>query len=1349
MKRQFTENQQQAIELRDKNILVSAAAGSGKTAVLVERIIRLISEGEHPADIDRLLVVTFTSAAASEMRERITTAISEKLALQPENEHLQRQSALIHNTQITTIHSFCLFVIRNHFQEIGLDPAFRVADEGEAGLLMQDVLSDVLEEAFDKLEQEREQKKEEIPFLQLLEAYSTGKKETVLEESILSLYRFAISYPWPKEWLKEHGEDYAFSSVEELNKSSFIQYIMGYLGNLLPELAEQLGLCVRICEEPDGPYMYGENLEKSFEALQKAAKAETFFGCKEALDKVGFERLSSKKDDSVDVKKREAVKQIRNAVKKQLEQIKEQFFLLGEEAVLAQCRCVSPLVRELVALTIRFQERFTQEKREKNLIDFSDMEHLALSILCHGKETESGIFVEPTAAALELRSYFQEIMIDEYQDSNLVQECILSCISGEEAGHYNRFMVGDVKQSIYKFRLARPELFMEKFHAYSEKEGDCRLVGLHQNFRSRREVIESVNLIFEQLLARNVGGIDYDDNAQLYYGAVYYDKAKDVASGNDAIGKTEDAASSNDAIEKVAEQEETVQKGSDITDVIRAGEVSQIEEIRRTDVIETNAIYKTDVIEIKKENGTDVIKEENYQTEFLIIEKSEDEEKSAIEQEAEVISQRIKKLMRKMEVLDKDSGLMRPLRYGDIVILLRSGSGIDEVFQEALGKQDIPCYVSSRTGYFQTSEVQVMLQLLRVLDNPLQDIPLFGVLKSCFGSFTDVEIAEIVAAFPGRGKLYQKVKRYAAITDKLSEKCQRFIEWHTRLRRSSVWFSVRELLTKIMEESRYLEYVTALPGGKQRRANAEMLLQKAAAFEKTSFKGLYHFIRYIDQMEKYSIDYGEAGIQDEAADVVRIMTIHKSKGLEFPVCIVAGMGRKMNRRDASVAVLTDMDMGIAVDLVNPALRIKQRTLRKAVLSKKILLDSQAEELRILYVALTRAKEKLIITGVTNDVEKLLQGKMEIAGQEEVVLPYSVRSGAGSFLELLVACVMRTKSMAELLGQYQIEADVAPVFSENRIVCKVVEYTELQENLLEEKVRVINDMESFKINLRTHVTDDKMKEYLQSRFGYRYPHENLQKLYAKTTVSELKRAAAYTMMGKEAKELLEEADGGEHLFKEEILTPYLPLFLRKQEEEEKVPAVVKGNAMHRIMELIEFGKLGEAPEEEGGFARQHHMEETKGGSSSAGWYGMDKLERDIEAWSSQGLLTEEYQRVVNRKKVLHFMRSPLARRMHSAAKMGLLRKEQPFMLGIPANRLSEEFPETEQILVQGIIDVFFEENGEIVLLDYKTDVIYSPKELADKYRVQLDYYTEALERMTGKKVKERILYSFYLGVEVRV
>ncbi len=1227
MKPQFTKEQLQAIELHKENILVSAAAGSGKTAVLVERIIRMISNPEEPVDIDRLLIVTFTNAAAAQMRERISEGIAERLGKEPGNTHLQRQSALIHNAQITTIHSFCLFVIRNHFQEIGLDPAFRVADEGEISLLMQDVLAEVLEEEFAAAE---EQERSESGFLRLVETYGTGKRETLLEENVLSLYRFAMSHPWPESWLREHAADYRISTKEELESAPFMQYGLSYLGKLIPELAEEMRRCKTICEEPDGPYMYGENVEKTWEGLEKASEAQTFEEYRRTLENIEFARLSAKKDTCVSPEKREMVKEVRSRVKKKLEQLSEQFFTYGGEAVLEQCRKVSPVVEELAELTIRFMHRLEAKKRERNILDFSDMEHLALRILCRRDETD-GFRVKASQAALELRDYFQEIMVDEYQDSNLVQECILSCISGEEEGNYNRFMVGDVKQSIYKFRLARPELFMEKFHTYSEESGPCRRIDLHRNFRSRREVIDSVNVIFERLMAEDLGGISYDGKSRLYCGADYGEKSSLKEEGG----------------EKEAEFAGEATKG-------------------------------------------------RYQAELLIIEKEDG--KTAEEQEAEAVAARIRSLLKTGRVLDKNSGMLRSVRYGDIVILLRSASGLDEIFRRVLESCEIPCFISTKTGYFQTSEVQNILQLLRILDNPLQDIPLFGVLKSFFGGFSDEELAKIAAACPGRGKLYRKLKQYVKSKEtqadkETAEKCKRFLRWHQNLREHGTWLSISELLEKIMEESHYLEYVTALPGGEQRRANAEMLLQKAADFERTSFKGLYHFIRYIDQMEKYSIDYGEASISDEAADVVRIMTIHKSKGLEFPVCIVSGMGRKLNRRDASAPVLMDMDMGVAVDYVNPELRIRQRTLRKSIMARKIQLDSQAEELRVLYVALTRAKEKLIMTGVVSGAEKKCLESRNIAegipsGQP---LPFSLRSGAGSFLELLMA---------------------ACVGNDDVVLTRLINDTEMQAEKFSEALKTINDAELFRNKLRTSVIDVKMKEYLQSRFGYRYPHQNLCKLYAKTTVSELKMAAIKRLSQADRDVAEGTGEAGKLLFEEEAVIPYLPAFMKK-EERKKVSGAARGSAMHRVMELLDFRE--ETPE----------------------------LSECLRQWRECGLLTEEYAEAVRPQKIVHFMESPLAKRMKAAAKAGKLYREQPFVLGITADRLDAEFPAGEQVLIQGIIDVFFEEGGELVLLDYKTDVIETEKELADRYRVQLAYYAEALERITGKRVKEKLLYSFFM------
>jgi len=1196
----YTDEQKKVIYLRNENILVSAAAGSGKTAVLVERIIQRICDAENPVDIDRLLIVTFTNAAAAEMRERISNAIAEKLAEYPENEHLQKQSALIHNALITTIDSFCLFVIRNYFQDIQLDPGFRIADEGETELVKQEALTEVLEEAFSGGNED---------FFRLVECYSTGKRETILEEAIRTLHRFAMSNPWPEKWLMEHANDYEFQSFEQFEQSELWKYGMTYVKSLIPELYEQMKMCQKICEEPDGPAVYGENIEKTAEQLEKVCEAMTYDELQSALSLVTFDRLPVARKEQFHEKKIELVQNIRKDVKKKLEKIEKDYFQCSKDNVLRQCKEISPVIKTLIELTMNFSGRFEEKKREKNLIDFMDMEHLALQILCR---EENGKTV-PTSAALQLRDFFTEIMIDEYQDSNYIQECILSCISGESVGNYNRFMVGDVKQSIYKFRLARPELFMEKYRIYDTEKGPLRRIDLNKNFRSRESVLASINVLFEQLMAQDFGKIEYDEAAKLYMGASYpsYDNP----------------------------------------------------------------------------------------TEFLLIEHDDTVENA--EQEAAVIAMRIKKLLREEMVTDKETKQLRPIRYDDVVILLRSGSGYDEVFKRVLEEQEIPCFIESKTGYFQTKEVNTILQVLQVLNNPLQDISFYGVLKSYFGGFDDTEISRIVIAAKAQIKnryLYQKVCDFQE-EGMLKQKVDTFLTWYHNIRAKLSYMSITELLELLIKQSGYLEIITAMVNGRQKRANVEMLLQKACAFERTSFKGLNHFIRYIEQIQKYNIDYGEAGILEENSNVVRIMTIHKSKGLEFPVCILAGAGRKFNKTDASMPVLTDVDMGIAVDYVNPDIRLRQKTLRKNIMASKILLDAQAEELRVLYVALTRAKEKLIITGVIKSVETMIQKYQAILKYQPKILPYHIRTTANSYMELLLPAIMRTPGMQSILEAFDYE--MAKYIFSSDITVRVVK----EEDIAYEKVKitekVLNDVTSFKNDLINTVIDKGMQENLQKKFEYVYPYRNLQDLYVKTTVSELK-------MAKLEKEDKQQAS---QLFAEETIEAYLPGFIRK---EETIGGATRGSAMHRVMELIDFTKE----------------------------YNQKSLLEFLNAKVEEGVLSSIYEKAVSVEKILHFLETPLAKRMKNAKLQSKLYLEQPFVLGIPANRLKEEFPENEQILIQGIIDAFFVEDDNIILLDYKTDVIDSSSQLIDRYEVQLRYYQEALERILGKKVSEKLIYSFY-------
>lgn len=1267
----FTPEQQRVIELHNSNILVSAAAGSGKTAVLVERIIRMICDGEHPADIDRLLIVTFTNAAAAEMRERIAAGITARLETDPGNEHIQKQSALLHNAQITTIDSFSLFLIRNHFNEIGLDPDFRVADEGEIKLLQQEGLAQLLEDAY------AGQFVPEAPeqFHACVEYFCPGGRESVLEQHILNLSRYAGSFPWPAEWLEERKNDYAAGDMEALVHSDYGQYLTERVNRTVEGCLEKLREVKRLCELPDGPYMYGELTEAEIEQLERLTSCKDLEEQAAKVPAVTFARLPSKKDDSVDPAKRELAKAIRNSVKDTLSDLSESYFKTPLELAVEQGKACREPLRMLLDLVLEFDRRLLAAKQERHLIDFSDMEHYALQILLkREKVEETGSIgtdraktkyrIVPSDVAMEYRQYFQEILIDEYQDSNLVQEYLLSAISGEAEGHYNRFMVGDVKQSIYKFRLARPELFLEKYDIYQETGDLCR-IDLAKNFRSRIQVVDAVNDVFSRIMSREIGGIAYDDKAALYPGAVY-PAQEDPAYGSELL------------LIRKPEKGEREESGIGEQHAEGAGVLVDYDNVRQL--------------------------------------------------EALAIAARIKQLKGSLQVMEKSAGELRPVRYSDMVILLRTTSGWDEEFKKILEQQGIPVYITSKTGYFGALEVQELLQFLRVLDNPRQDIPLFGVMQSVFGGFTQEEIAQIRSGGEGHSRkrmtLYEALKEVAQSgrtveegeeisagesageEAELSQKADTFLQRIGHYRDLTPFTSIRDLLQRILDDYDYLNYVTALPAGSKRRANVEMLLTKASAFEKTSYFGLFHFIRYMEQLEKYDVDYGEADTLDENADVVRIMSIHKSKGLEFPVVFVSGLSKRFNMQDANQSLIVDMDLGVAVDYVDSVRRIKNKTLRRTVLSAKMKEDNLAEELRVLYVALTRAREKLILTAVLDKADE----KWELAqmtGQER--LTYLDFCEAGSYMDFLL-----------------------PILPQTGIAVKTLRTEDLAVEELREQLRMGDRREQLRLIAcgETTLTGDPEENerklmYLRERFAYQYPHPGLQKLYTKTTVSELKIAA-----------MAEKDEAAFHTFEEKEVVPYIPGFRREQE---KVSGAVRGNAFHRTMELLDFTYLFT---ESGLFTGcPNNYEEYRRGLDKNRL--QNRLEEFLQRETISLRLTEEYAKAVSLPKILNFLEQELAYRMWRAQEQGLLYREQPFVLGIDAKRLDPDLPEGEKVLIQGIIDVFFIEDGEIVLLDYKTDVIDSLEALWNRYNVQIQYYEEALTKLMQMPVKERILYSFYL------
>lgn len=1263
----FTKEQQQVIEARNKNLLVSAAAGSGKTAVLVERILSMITDKENPVDVDRLLIVTFTNAAAAEMRERILKAILDRLLEEPDNEHLQKQSVYIHKAQITTIDRFCKYLLSNHFEDIGLDPAFRVGDVGELNLIKRDALQEVMEKMHEQAEE---------GFIGLLESYVSGRREEVLEDYVLKLYDFAMSYPWPEKWLTDCAMQYTCESFLEFQNKVFVKEMICYVNNLCREGSFLLKRACEICEQSDGPYMYAQLLEEEKEMFYAFSKETDYEALYEKIGNLKFARLPAKKDETVSLEKREQVKALRNQAKDLLVHVREKCFFVTPAVAYEDYKACAGNIKALTELTVSFAECYKQKKQEKNLLDFSDMEHYALEILLEEKDGE----YIPTKTALAYQEHFHEVMIDEYQDSNLVQELLLSSVSRKESGHCNRFMVGDVKQSIYGFRLARPELFMEKFREYQENyENHCQdnmRIDLHKNFRSRKEVIETVNYVFEKIMEESLGGITYDEDAALYPGAEFL----------------EDVVESADLPEKFS-------------------------------------LYKTELLLFeRKELETD---ESGTENEFT----------TAIRKkhgEAILIGNRIKELVGSFPVTDKKTGHLRPAMYKDIVILVRAGRDTQEILKEELTQQGIPVHITSRTGYFSTMEVQNVLQYLKVLSNPYDDYAMAGLLKSPFFLFTDQDLA-ILKGFGGRSTqekyLVECMKAITETENKeevqkwtmLREKVKKTLLTIEENRKKAVTLSTYELLAALMAQTFYLEYVSAMPGGEQKKANVEMLLEKAIAFEKTSFHGLFQFVRYMEQLNKYNVEEGEANTLDEMADTVRIMTIHKSKGLEFPICFVSGLAKKFNMQDVQSPVLLDIDWGIGTERIEPQLRLKAPTISKNMLAVKLKMDSLGEELRILYVALTRAKEKLILTGEVDKVDTLLKKYSGL--EQERVLPFTVRYNASNALAYIVAALM---------GHPDFER-ICTVFHERDL--KISAFgKDLQRQLRRERLRENGRQEELRTDLAAS---------LEEKFSYEYPHSILGSMYTKTSVSELKLEAMQEA-GEELHSIFET---------ERPPVPYLPEFLRGEQE---MGGTSRGSAYHRVLELLDFAKyelstwqtMSKAWETDDSLNGEEKQTAGKEKETETGTVRkkelvrviIQKLEKDMEGFVTEGRLTEEYKKLVRADRLARFIMSTYGQKMSRAAKAGRLYKERPFVMGIPANRVNPDFPKEEIVLIQGIIDVYFEEEGKLVVLDYKTDRVNELGKLVQRYETQLSYYGEALEAILHMPVRERVIYSFALEKE---
>ena len=1279
----WTTEQQQVIDLRNRNILVSAAAGSGKTAVLVERIVKIITDKNHPVDIDHLLIVTFTNAAAAEMRERIGNAIEKALDEQPGNEHLLRQLTLIHNAQITTIDSFCLYVVRNHFHEIDLEPNFRIGDEGELKLLREDVLGRVLEQNYEEPSE---------AFSDFVEGYASGRTDAALNEMILQLYEFSRSYPWPEKWLDSFVGIYRIENREELDRAEWLAPLTENICFVLKDCEQLLKQALAVTQQDDGPDMYEKAVRSDLEKYESLSKLTSFCELSVALSDIKYDRLASSRGFEGDPDKLELVKSLREQAKDVVKKLCKQYFFCSPEMMIEQLERTEPMLEEVVRLTKQFADEFAAAKRRKNLVDFHDVEHFALQILVD-EETEKA-----KKTAEEFRDTFEEIMIDEYQDSNEVQETLLRSISREERGENNIFMVGDVKQSIYRFRLARPELFMKKYDSYSLEESTTQRIDLHKNFRSREEVLTCTNDIFYKIMARSLGNVEYDAEAALYPGASYPVSADFIP-------------------------------------------------------------------EILLADSNDELLEDTELTDKKTL-------------EAKIVAEEIKHLMKTQPVTDKATGELRMARYSDIVILLRSLSGWADSLVEVLNGNGIPAHTVSSTGYFSTVEVQTVLSMLRLLDNPRQDIPMAAVLRSPMAGLTDEELA-VLRLEDGSVPFHEAVLELAEglyeedgqkeISDSEADRKQgrnadektenhieitahrkllKFYKKYKQLRQLVPDTPIHELIEIILRETGYGHYVAAMPAGNRRTANLNMLLEKATAYEKTSYKGLFHFVRYIDELQKYDVDFGEADMVGENEDVVRIMSIHKSKGLEFPIVIVSGMGKNFNKQDTRSKMVLHPELGIGLDYMDGKKRIKSPTIAKKAIAKQIDLENLGEELRVLYVALTRAKEKLILTGTLKDAPEKLeffrqQAALYAHSSDTTAIPYLTRESAAGYLDWILPAVL----------SYGDKYPVRIVEAAELVLDEVENQLEQNEDLTERIVEI-------------EAADTQLVGQLKQRFSQRYPYQTDILRKNKYSVSELKHRAMREKFEAEQEETIP-------AFLEEPVTPTIPLFIQRQgivgqeaqnkaqdagqeaesKAEQKIESntanrgALRGTAVHRVMECYDFTSEKSVQEQ------------------------MDAMEKEEK-------ITADMRTLVKERIVADFVSSETGKRMALAQRMGALYREKPFVMGFTEEELENygfgagaqmienevqtenaqqeivlenvsrenHMHEEDLTLIQGIIDVFWIEDDGITVLDYKTDRVDTAQELIDRYATQLKLYADALERVFAArkmKVKEILIYSFRL------
>lgn len=1028
----YTKEQEQAIFLRGKNIMVSAGAGAGKTRVLVSRMAELIMDKEHPIEADRFLVMTFTNAAAAEMKERIGTELEERLEKDPDNLYLRKQIRKIRQADISTIHSFCNHLIRTHYNELAIDPSFRIGEEGELFLLRQQAVEQVLEEAYASGRES---------FLQFVEAYAPGKNDTVLEEMIEDLYHFSRSFPNADGWFEKTGKEAAILAGKDgWDTSAAVTLLLSKAQKESLQIQEELYQLLESVTE-DSPEKYTGLLQEIKEYIDSLTQAKDYNSYYKVLSQKSissFQRASQKEKEW---ELYEEVKEFHQKVREQINSQKENVFTTPAEELQREAAVIYPLLEEYMALTKRFAEIYFLCKKEKNVYDFDDLEHFALELLVESYDKQGE--AQPSETAKELSKKYKMIFVDEYQDTNLVQETILEMLLNKK--HNSLFTVGDVKQSIYRFRQARPDLFLRRKDQYISQADAGVSIELRDNFRSAPGVLTFTNYIFSQLMEKEFGGVDYN--------------------------------------------EKTALRPGDGGPMMQDEETSEI------------LFFQKDSASALKEVPEDILAE------------------------SAVICKRIKELI--------EEGY----HYGDMVILLRSGAGRMEPMAEFLEQEGIPVSCDNKTGYFQTREITVMLNYLSIVDNIYQDIPMASVMLSSIGKFTEEELVKlrVLIEEPVRGKytLYDFMRLYMqeGTEEELKKKIRDFLMDLLYFRQQKKEQPLSTLLWDIYERTGFYYDVQLMPDGEKRKENLLMLLKKAEDYEKTVFKGLFYFNRYMKQLKSYEIEMGEAGTSMEEEDVVKIMTIHKSKGLEFPVVFVSGLSKKFNRMDLNKAVLCHPELGIGMECVNTTLRFHHPSLMKKAIQEKVWKDTLEEEMRILYVAMTRAKRKLILTGVIKSEE--LEAGMRASIQAQ-------KWRAGSMMDWILPVMaeqFRNTDKIWLKARLFSWSDIEELFNAREREEATFSYRHFIEKYVE----------------------GQDSSLIKKAFSHVYPNMEATKWKRKYSVSELKSLSQITLPNEES--VVYEPDEEERI---------IPQFLK--EEREEVGGAAKGTIVHKIMEMLPFAKI---------------------------------------------------------------------------------------------------------------------------------------------------------------------------------